>query len=884
MARDTPPKHARHGAATPSVYRDGMSDNTLTRHLVVVGAGMVAHRFVESVRTRDPEGQWRITVIGEEDRLPYDRVGLTAFFDGASVDDLTLSREHFVDDERVTFLRGDAVVALDRDERRLRTASGTVVEWDELVLATGSYAASLAVDGFHLPGVFVYRTLDDLESLSAWVAERQGALDRPVRGIVVGGGLLGLEAAGALQGMDVECTIIQSSDRLMSAQLDAAGGEALARLIGARGIEVRTETITTRLDPGPHGGVAQLEFRDGSLAPADVVIFTVGVRPRDELARISGLEVDKRGGIVVDAGCRTSDPSIHAIGEVAAMEGRCVGLVAPGYAMAEVVATRLHGGEAEFPGYDLSTKLKLGGVDVASFGDAFGETPGALDVVYADPVAGVYKKLVLSDDATILLGGILVGDATAYASLRPLIGAKLGGDPSAYLLPETDGARPATGPLPDEALVCSCNAVSAGRIRSAVTDDGCTDVAGVKACTKAGAACGSCLPLVKRLVGTELEAAGVTLSSALCEHFASSRAQLFDQVRVAGLTTFSEIVSRFGTGRGCDICKPVVASILASQGAGHVLDGGRAALQDTNDHVMANLQKDGSYSVVPRIPGGEVTPEGLLVIGQVAKDFGLYTKITGGQRIDLFGARLEQLPDIWQRLVEAGFESGHAYGKSLRTVKSCVGSTWCRYGVQDSVGMAVELELRYRGLRSPHKLKLGVSGCARECAEARGKDVGVIATEQGWNMYVGGNGGFTPRHAQLLAEGLDSETLIRTIDRFLMYYIRTADRLQRTAPWLEELEGGLDALRAVIIDDSLGIADDLDAAMALHVDAYEDEWKATLDDPEKLKRFASFVNAPTTPDPSLAYTAERGQPRPATDAERESGGVLIAGTTLEVRR
>ncbi|CAM5781737.1 assimilatory sulfite reductase (ferredoxin) OS=Cellulomonas persica OX=76861 GN=CPE01_08350 PE=3 SV=1 [Cellulomonas persica] len=438
--------------------------------------------------------------------------------------------------------------------------------------------------------------------------------------------------------------------------------------------------------------------------------------------------------------------------------------------------------------------------------------------------------------------------------------------------------------------MCSCNNVSAGTIRGAVTEHGCTDVGAVKACTKAGTSCGSCLPLVKKLVGTELAKQGITVSSALCEHFALSRAQLYDAIRVAGVTSFTEVVARFGTdlaGRGCDICKPAVASILATTAPAHVLEGERAALQDTNDHVMANLQKDGSYSVVPRIPGGEVTPEGLITIGEVAQEFGLYTKITGGQRIDLFGARIDQLPLIWQRLVDAGFESGHAYGKSLRTVKSCVGSTWCRFGVQDSVALAVLLELRYRGLRSPHKIKLGVSGCARECAEARGKDVGVIATDKGWNLYVGGNGGFTPRHARLLAEDLDTETLIRTIDRFLLYYVRTADRLQRTAPWVDEVEGGLEGVRAVVLDDSLGIAADLDAQMARHVEEYEDEWRATLEDPEKLRRFASFVNAPDTADPSLAYVPERGQARPATADERAAAErgepVLVAGTTLEVR-
>ncbi|BDV30836.1 nitrite reductase large subunit NirB [Microbacterium terricola] len=851
------------------------------RHAVVVGGGMVAHRFVESLLSRSGE-RWRITVIGEEPRDPYDRVGLTGFFAGATADDLTLDRSVLAD-ERVEFLRGETVVEIDRAERRVRTRTGRRVPYDRLVLATGSYAARLAVDGFGLEGCFVYRTLDDVEALRTFVQRRTQALGRPLTGTVIGGGLLGLEAAGALQGLDVDCAVIQSADRLMSAQLDLPAGDALRRIVEQRGIRVRTGTVTTRLDPDRSGAVAGLEFRDGDYAATDVVVFTVGVRPRDEIARQAGLDVHPRGGVLIDDRCQTSDPDILAVGEVANFAGQCVGLVAPGYAMAEVAATRLLDGDATFPGFDLSTKLKLSGVDVASFGDAFATTPGALDVVYADPVAGVYKKLVLSDDAKTLLGGILVGDASAYGSLRPLVGGALGGDPAAYLMPE-DGVAAPTGDLPDTALVCSCNSVTAGTIRTAVHEEGCADVTSVKACTKAGAACGSCVTMIKKIVGVELAKTGATLSSALCEHFEMSRRQLFDAVRVSGLATFSGVIERFGTGRGCDICKPALASILSTLVGGHVLSGENAALQDTNDHVMANLQKDGSYSVVPRIPGGEITPAGLVVIGQVAEDFGLYTKITGGQRIDLFGARLEQLPAVWKRLVDAGFESGHAYGKSLRTVKSCVGSTWCRYGVQDSVGMAVQLELRYRGLRSPHKLKLGVSGCARECAEARGKDVGVIATEAGWNMYVGGNGGFTPRHAVLLAEGLDDEALLTAIDRFLMYYIFTADRLQRTAPWFEELDGGIDGLRAVIFDDSLGICADLDAAMARHIEGYEDEWKATLQDPQKLRRFASFVNAPATPDPSLAYTVERGQPRPATAAERTDVGVFIAGTTLEVRR
>jgi nitrite reductase (NADH) large subunit len=878
-----------------------------TQHLVVIGGGMVAHRLVEAVLQRE-NSPWQVTLFAEEPRAPYDRVALTTYFSGRDPEELSLGDPTLWDDPRVTLRRGEQVTELDREARIVRTDRGREFGYDAAVLATGSSAFVPPVEGKDLPGCFVYRTLDDVASLRQFVEDLRGRLDRPVTGAVVGGGLLGLEAAGALQALGVQSHVVEFAPRLMPVQVDEGGGSALRRLIEGLGVSVHTGTATAKLTPARFGqrvgSVAKMEFTDGGKLDVDVVVFAAGIRPRDELARSSGLAVGERGGVVVDDACRTEDPSVWAIGEVACIGGRTLGLVAPGYTMAEIVADRLHGGSATFPGADLSTKLKLLGVDVASFGDAFGVTEGALPVVYADPVAGVYKKLVLSDDARTLLGGVLVGDASAYAGLRPLIGRPLGTDAVTYLLPEGKGDGAGAGAaLPDDANVCSCNNVSAGRIRDAVRCDGCADLGAVKACTKAGTSCGSCLPLVKKLVTTELTAAGVTVSSALCEHFSVTRAQLFDIVRVTGIRTFSELVERHGTGRGCDICKPAVASILASLYAGHVLEGENAALQDTNDHVMANMQKDGTYSVVPRVPGGEITPEGLIAIGEVAKEFGLYTKITGGQRIDLFGARIEQLPAIWQRLVDAGFESGHAYGKALRTVKSCVGSTWCRYGLHDSVGLAVALELRYRGLRSPHKIKLGVSGCARECAEARGKDVGVIATEKGWNVYVGGNGGFTPKHARLIAEDLDTETLVRTIDRFLMYYVRTADRLQRTAMWLDDIEGGLDHVRAVIMDDTLGICADLDDAMSAHVDGYVDEWRATLEDPAKLRKFASFVNAPDTPDPDLAYVSERGQRRPATDLERagnlgdvpssvnepglrdEAGSrtnILIAGPRLEV--
>ncbi|WP_100448326.1 nitrite reductase large subunit NirB [Glycomyces xiaoerkulensis] len=819
------------------------------KRLVVIGDGMVGRRFLEAVVERDPS--WQVTVLAEEPRPAYDRVRLSAFFDGVSAEELSLASDLPGVDVRL----GEPALAIDREARRVATAGGDYA-YDKLVLATGSYPFVPPVEGSDLDGVHVYRTIEDLEAIRSRAEGRR-------HGVVVGGGLLGLEAANALRLLGLETQIVEFAPWLMARQLDEAGGGVLKQHIERLGIDVACSTGGTRIEPS--GDRLRMETNQEGLAfDTDMIVFAAGVRPADALAREAGLAVGERGGVVVDPSCRSSDPDVYAIGEVAAMEGVCYGLVAPGYAMAEVAADRLAGGEATFPGADLSTKLKLLGVDVAQFG----EMDGPLATTYLDPAEGVYAKLVLSDDAQTLLGGMLVGNAEPYPLLRASVGGKVPGQ-----LADLLSSGEVEGALPDGAQVCSCNSVTKGEIMGAVAD-GCHDVGAIKSCTKAGTSCGSCVPMLKQL----LAEGGVEVSKSICEHFAQSRAELFDIVKVTGISSFSELIARHGSGSGCDLCKPAVASILASLANGHILDGEQAALQDTNDHFLANLQRNGTYSVVPRIPGGEVTPDKLIVLGEVAKEFGLYTKITGGQRVDLFGARVEDLPKIWRRLVDAGFESGHAYGKALRTIKSCVGTDWCRYGVQDSVKMAIDLELRYRGLRSPHKVKSAVSGCARECAEARSKDFGVIATEDGWNLYVGGNGGFTPRHADLLVSDVDSETLVRTIDRFLMFYISTADRLQRTSKWLESLDGGVDYVREVVVDDRLGICEDLDAMMAKHVESYTDEWKGVLDDPEKLERFVSFVNAPDTPDPSIEFETVRGQSFPAGTTERSHARPVPLGT------
>ena len=837
--------------------------NNRRKTLVVAGHGMVGHRFVQAAVERGLTETYDVVVVGEEPRPAYDRVALTSFFSVESADELSLLREGRYDDPRVRLVLGTTVTAIDREARTVvlskEGADDEVLAYDAIVLATGAAPFVPPVEGRDLDGCFVYRTIEDLEAI-------RDASITAARGVVIGGGLLGLEAANALVQLGLETHVVEMAPRLMPVQLDDGGGSALVRHIEKLGVSVHTGAATRAITGDDR--VRALQTADGEIA-TDLVVFSAGIRPRDQLAREAGLEVAERGGVLVDEQCRTSDDRVFAIGECAAPGGRMYGLVAPGYAMAEVVVDALLDGPGSFTGADMSTKLKLLGVDVASFGDAFATTEGALELVYADAVAGVYKKLVVTEDGTRLLGGILVGDASAYGVLRPMVasGIALPANPEELILP---AARGGAGPvaMPDEAQVCSCNDVSKGQIVAAAAEE---------SMTRAGSTCGSCKPMVRTIIEDWFASQGKVVDKGLCEHFALTRQELFDLVAVHGYRRFDDIVEAHGRGRGCDVCKPAIASILASQFNGHVLAEETAPLQDTNDAYLANIQRNGTYSVVPRIPGGEITPEKLIVIGEVARDFGLYTKITGGQRIDLFGARMEELPAIWRRLVDAGFESGHAYGKSLRTVKSCVGSTWCRYGVQDSTSLAIQLELRYRGLRSPHKLKGGVSGCARECAEARGKDFGVIATEKGWNLYVGGNGGANPAHARLLAGDLDTETLVRYLDRFLMYYVRTADRLQRTAAWIDSLDGGLDRVRAVVVDDSLGLGAELEEAMTRHVGSYFDEWRATVEDPDKLARFVSFVNAPDTPDPNISFGTERGQITPVV-----SGEPVVLATTIPV--
>jgi nitrite reductase (NADH) large subunit len=828
------------------------------KKVVVVGNGMVGHRLCAKLREWAGQDALELVVFGEEPRPAYDRVHLSSYFAGMSAEELELAPRSWYAEHAIDLRTGERVTRIDREAKLVATASGMRESYDELVLATGSAPfVPSALEAVTKKGVFVYRTIEDLEAISAYGATCE-------TGTVLGGGLLGLEAAKALLDFGLRTRVVEFMPRLMPRQLDDGGASVLRSRLEALGVEVLTGRDTRGVLG--NGRLTGIDFVDGTQLDSDILVISAGIRPRDELARACGLTVGPRGGVVVDDRLRTSDEAIHALGEVALHADLTYGLVGPGYEMADVVASRIVEGESStalFHGSDTSTTLKLVGVDVSSFGNPFG-TDDSIPIAYEDRRKGVYKKIHLSACGTQLLGGVLVGDGSAYGALHQMYASRTAcpPDPSELILGARGGGAAAglgVESMPAEAQICSCENVSKGTIECAIRERDVTEVGGIASATKAGTGCGGCKPLIADVLRHALTSMGRAVKRSLCEHFDYTRQELYSLIKVKGIHSFDALLDAYGTGDGCEVCKPAVASMMASIFA--EIATRQQTIQDTNDRFLANIQRGGTYSVVPRIPGGEITPEKLQVIGRVAQKYGLYTKITGGQRIDLFGARVEQLPSIWEELVAAGFESGHAYGKALRTVKSCVGTSWCRYGVQDAVSFAIRVENRYKGLRAPHKIKSAVSGCIRECAEAQSKDFGLIATEKGWNLYVCGNGGAKPQHAQLLATNLDEDDCIALIDRFLMFYIRTAEPLTRTAKWLSGLEGGIGYLKEVIVHDSLGICDELERDMEQCVQSYECEWAAVVRSPELRRRFVTFVNSEES-DPEVRWVEVRGQKQP----------------------
>lgn len=823
--------------------------------IIIVGNGMTGVKFCQKMVEASLNDTFKITVFGEEKYLGYDRVHLTDYYSGTSVESLTLASAAWYAENNIEVISGNLVTDIDKEGKFVKTQHNISYPYDILVLATGSSAFVPQLSGIEKSGVFVYRTLEDLDLIKAYVKNAR-------KGVVIGGGLLGLEAAKAIMDDHVEATVMERNPWLMGRQLDEKGAAMLQSKLEKQGLKVMTNVNTVAFTGNEK--VTGVAFTDGTVYETDIVVISAGIKARDELAIKAGLQVGKNGGIVVDEGMQTSCPGIFAIGECALAAGMIWGLVAPCYQMAEVLVERLKGNNRTFTGADMSTKLKLIGTEVASFGDATGQTAGSIPIILENKFKCIYKRLNISADGKYLLGGILVGDSADYNMLLQTFKnkIKLSENPESMLVVQGNNGGPKVGvmDLPDDASICSCENVSKGKICTTIDGNGLVNVLEIKKLTKAGTGCGGCVPMLDDLLTATLKKQGKEIKKTLCEHFNFTRQELFDLIKIEGINNYYILLKKHGTGAGCEICKPAIASLLASIWNDTIVK--HDVIQDTNDKFLANIQKGGSYSVVPRIPGGEITPEKLEAIGRIGRKYKLYCKITGGQRIDLFGARVDQLPQIWEELIAEGFESGHAYGKALRTVKSCVGSTWCRFGLHDSVGFAIEIENRYKGLRAPHKIKGGVSGCIRECAEARGKDFGIIATEKGWNLFVCGNGGANPAHAILLAADIDKETCIKYLDRFLMYYIKTAGPLTRTSKWLQSLDGNIEHLKEVVIQDSLGLGEELEQDMHFLIEKYTCEWKEVVENPVLRNKFKTFVNSDEH-DTTIEFVPMREQKMPS---------------------
>lgn len=833
------------------------------QHIIVVGNGMVGYKFCEKFVAQDESKTFKITVFGEEPRPAYDRVHLSEFFESQNAKALEMAPAEWYAENDIDLITGERVADINRSSKTITTAKDREFSYDYLVLATGSSPFVPPIKGVEKEGVFVYRTIEDLEGMLAYAAKLKA--EKPnAKAAVLGGGLLGLEAGKAVMDMGLEPHIVEFAPKLMPRQLDSRSSQVLQLKLESIGLNIHLSKATNQILG--NGCITGMEFGEDDMLDVDMLVVSAGIRPRDELARACGLEVGVRGGVVVDNTMKTSDDAIYAIGEIALYNQMIYGLVAPGYDMADIAVQQILGNvDKVMPSdIDMSTKLKLIGVDVASFGEPFMPATKGHSIIFENKTQHLYKRINVSHDGKKLLGGILVGDAADYSMLHQvyLNGMAIPEDPAQLILPTSEGGALLGDvmDLPDEAQICSCESVTKGQICGVIESGDAKDLGDVVSCTKAGTGCGGCKPMVADLTNATLKSLGIEVKDSICEHFDYNRQDLYKIIQVKGYTKFNEVLDSHGNGgHGCEICKPVIASLMASIHADTA--NKEYAIQDSNDRFLANIQRNGTYSVVPRVPGGEITPDKLIALGEIAKKYDLYTKVTGGVRIDLFGATLNQLPLIWKELISHGFESGHAYGKSLRTVKTCVGSTWCRYGMDESVSFGIELENRYRGIRAPHKIKGGVSGCIRECAEARGKDFGLIAVEGGWNLYVGGNGGANPRHAELFAEQIDNETVIKYLDRYLMFYMRTAKPLQRTAAWQEKLEGGLEYLKEVIIEDKLGIAEDLEKEMQTLVNKFECEWTQAVNDPEMMKRFNHFVNSEEEDD-NLVFVPMRDQKMP----------------------
>ncbi|WP_253201400.1 nitrite reductase large subunit NirB [Sphingomonas quercus] len=774
-----------------------MIDHVERLHLVVIGNGMAGCRAVEELLARDAR-RYRVTIFGAERHVNYNRIMLSPVLAGEkSFDDIVINDADWYRANDIALIAGDPVTAIDRASRTVMSRGGRVVHYDKLLIATGSDPFIIPVPGAALPGVVGFRDMSDVDAMLA-AAERGGDA------VVIGGGLLGLEAAHGLSLRGMKVTVLHLMPTLMERQLDEAAGWLLKSALEARG-----QTILTGADTAEIIGADAVEgvrLKDGRVIPAQLVVMAAGIRPNTALAREAGLAVDR--GIKVDDHLVTSDPDVLAVGECVEHDGQVYGLVAPLWEMCRALADGLVGQPSGYRGSVTSTKLKVSGIDVFSAGD-FAGGDGAEDIVLRDASRGVYKRVVVRDDR--LVGAVLYGDTADgawyfdllrkqedIAGLRDVL---IFGQAFAQGGGQAD-PRAAVAALPDDTEICGCNGVSKGQVIACI-GNGAASLDAVRAGCKASASCGSCTTLVGQLLDLTLGEAVEAGPKTMCKCTSFGHDDVRREIVAQEMRSIPEVMHKlhWSTPDGCSSCRPALNYYLLCALPGDYRDDQQSRF--VNERMHANIQKDGTYSVVPRMWGGITTPGELRAIADVVEKYNApMVKVTGGQRLDIFGIRKEDLPAVWADLNAAGMVSGHAYGKALRTVKTCVGAEWCRFGTQDSTGLGVKLERGFWGSWMPHKFKMAVSGCPRNCAEATIKDFGVICVDSGYELHVGGNGGIHIRATDLLVKVATETEAIHYAAAFVQLYREEARYLERTAPWIERV--GLAHVKDRIVEDAAG--------------------------------------------------------------------------------
>jgi nitrite reductase (NADH) large subunit len=767
----------------------------IRERLVLIGNGMAGCRAVEEILARDP-GRYSIAIFGAEPRVNYNRIMLSPVLAGEKAfDDIVINSAEWYAENGIELISGDPVEHIDRTTQSVIARSGRVEPYDRLLIATGSDPFIIPIPGAKLPGVVTFRDLDDVDKMLA-AAEKGG------NAVVIGGGLLGLEAAHGLSLRGMAVTVIHLMPTLMERQLDEAAGYLLKSELERRGQTILTGADTAEITQA-QGHVAGVRLKDGREIPADIVVMAVGIRPATALAKAAGIEVER--GIMVDDHMVTSDPAIMAVGECVQHRGLCYGLVAPLWDMCRALADHATGEPSGYEGSVTSTKLKVSGIDLFSAGD-FSDGDGAEDIVMRDAARGVYKRVIVKDDR--LVGAVLYGDTADGSWYFDLL--KKGEDVSdirdALIFGQAFAAggaladpSAAVAALSDDAEICGCNGVSKGKVVETIRQGACS-LDAVRSQCKASASCGSCTGLVESLLrltlGDEIQSGPKTVCKCTSFSHDDVRRLILEKELKAIPQVMQEL--HWSTPDGCHSCRPALNYYLLAAWSGEYEDDQKSRF--VNERMHANIQKDGTYSVVPRMWGGLTNPRELRAIADVVEKYNApMVKVTGGQRLDIFGIKKEDLPAVWADLNAAGMVSGHAYGKSLRTVKTCVGSEWCRFGTQDSTGLGVKIERMTWGSWMPHKFKIAVSGCPRNCAEATIKDFGVVCVDSGYELHVGGNGGIKVRATDLLCKVATEEEALDVCAAFIQLYREQAHYLERTAPWIERV--GLEYVKAGLFDD-----------------------------------------------------------------------------------